>query len=105
VRGVTAPYGRQRFRVAGDRTAFDTAYGAYAEFQERLERYWCLRWLQQESVVHTGATVLREDVVRLDHLPLVQRLAGVPTLVRGQRVELDVLAIDLVALSVQTATA
>jgi len=46
--------------------------------------------LQQESVVHTGATVLREDVVRLDHLPLVQRLAGVPTLVRGQRVELDV---------------
>ncbi len=100
-RGLTASYAANDSELLAIVSAFETAYGAYAEFQERLERYWCLRWLQQERVTHIGATVLREEVVRLDHLPLVQRLAGAPALVRGQRIELDVLAIDLVALNVQ----
>ena len=28
---------------------FETMYGIYNEFQRSMERYWCLRWLQQEK--------------------------------------------------------
>lgn len=28
---------------------FDTMYAIYGDFQKSMERYWCLRWLQQEQ--------------------------------------------------------
>ena len=53
---------------------FDLTYAAYAEFQRGMERYWCLRWLQQEQVTTIDATVRRESLVKLDHLPLLLRV-------------------------------
>jgi exoribonuclease-2 len=29
---------------------FELAYDAYNEFQRGMERYWCLRWMQQEGI-------------------------------------------------------
>ena len=80
-------------------SGFDAAYAAYAEFQAKLERYWCLRWLQQEDVRRIGAAVVKDDLLRLDGLPLLTRLPGLPALARGQRIELDVLGCDEVELS------
>jgi exoribonuclease-2 len=94
-----APYAANDADLFSIVSGFDAAYTAYAEFQERMERYWCLRWLEQEAVRRTTATVLKGDVLRIDGLPLVTRLPGLPDLPRGQRIELDILGCDLVDLT------
>ena len=74
---------------------FELAYDAYAEFQRRMERFWCLRWLRQEKVAEADATVWRENLIRFDNLPLVAKVTGAPTLNPGDRVRVAVEAIDL----------
>jgi exoribonuclease-2 len=100
-RNAPAPYAANDADLFSIVSGFDAAYTAYAEFQQRLEHYWCLRWLQQESVRRIGATVLKGDVLRLDGLPFVTRLPGLPELPRGQRVELDILSCDEVNLTIE----
>lgn len=82
-------------------SSFDAAYATYADFQNRMERYWCLRWLRQEGITRTGATVVKGDVLRLDAMPFIMRLPGLPDLPRGQRLELDILSGDDIALSIE----
>ncbi|HSM98868.1 MAG TPA: RNB domain-containing ribonuclease, partial [Gallionella sp.] len=81
---------------------FDTMYGIYNEFQRSMERYWCLRWLQQEQVEIVTATVLRENLVKLDGIPLVFRAPSLPELPANSRVRLAIVSIDLLDLDVQT---
>jgi exoribonuclease-2 len=101
VRGEAPPYPANDADLYGIVSSFDAAYTSYSEYQERLERYWCLRWLRQESVTRVEATVLKPDLLRIDGLPMLTRLAGLPLLERGRRVELDVLGIDEVDLTVE----
>ncbi|MEO8157105.1 MAG: RNB domain-containing ribonuclease [Betaproteobacteria bacterium] len=79
---------------------FELAYDAYAEIQRGMERYWCLRWLIQENVTLTGADVLREELARIDRIPLVARVPSMPPAPPGSRVELALSDIDLLELTV-----
>ncbi len=76
---------------------FELTYASYADFQRDMERYWCLRWLAQEGVTTVTAQVLKENIVRLDAIPLVVKASGMPTLERGARVRLAISDIDLMA--------
>jgi len=82
---------------------FEAAYEIYGEYQRTMERYWSLRWLLQEEVATVSGTVLmRENLLRLDTVPLVQRVPSLPaTVTAGARVELAVGAIDLLDLTVE----
>jgi len=82
-------------------SAFDAAYSAYNDFQQTMERYWCLRWLGQEQVKQTEAVVLKDDVLRLNDVPLVIRLPGMPQVARGVQVKLDIVRWDEVDLSLE----
>lgn len=81
--------------------SFDTAYAAYADFQDKMERYWCLRYLEQEEVRELSATVLKENLVRIDGMPLVMRVGGLPELPSGSSVKLQRLSMDYLDLSVE----
>jgi exoribonuclease-2 len=65
---------------------FEAAYEAYAEHQRGLERYWCLRFIAQEGLAESGATVIRDELVRIEGLPLVCRTVGLPPSPAGERV-------------------
>jgi exoribonuclease-2 len=81
--------------------AFDAQYAAWGEFQNTMERYWCLRWLAQQGITRTTASVLRDDLVRLNNAPLVTRVGGLPSLARGTQVEIDLLDRDELTLEVE----
>ena len=79
-------------------SAFDATYGAYSDFQHGIERYWTLRWLQQNAVEQLDAAVMKDGLVRADTLPLVFRVPGTESLPRGTRVRARVVGVDLLTL-------
>ena len=100
VAGAPPPYvesDAELFAVLG---AFEVTYAQYAEFQNRMEHYWCLRWLEQESLREATASVVRDNLVRLDALPLYVRVADLPA-AAGPRVRLAIGAVDLLAATVE----
>ena len=80
---------------------FEAKYSAYADFQQAMERWWCLRWLRQEGLHKVEAVVIKEDLVRLRDAPLITRIPGLPLLERGQAILLEVLGMDELDLTVE----
>jgi len=78
---------------------FDAAYTLYNDFQRNMERYWCLRWLQQENITQFEVTVIRENLVRLSNLPLVGRISSLPECASNSRAILELTEVDLLELS------
>lgn len=81
-------------------SAFDARHAAYQEFQQKMERVWCLHWLRQEGIRRAQAVVVREDVLRLAQAPFYFRLPGLPGLASGRKVMVDVVEVDLIDTSV-----
>jgi exoribonuclease-2 len=73
---------------------FDDTYTAYADHQRRMEYFWCLRWLKQENRRHVPASVIKDDLVRLEEIPLILHVPGLGVHARGTRVMLEVVSTD-----------
>ncbi|MBM3392382.1 MAG: RNB domain-containing ribonuclease [Betaproteobacteria bacterium] len=95
--GAAPPFTARSETLLAAMRDFEIAYAAYAEFQRGMERYWCLRWLQQERVEATAAGVVRESLVRLERLPLFLRCPSLPACAPRTRVSVTVSGIDLLA--------
>ncbi|MBX9637134.1 MAG: RNB domain-containing ribonuclease, partial [Nitrosomonas sp.] len=81
---------------------FETAYGIYSEFQRAMERYWCLRWLLQENIQTINAQVIKENLVKFDHIPFVTRVPSLPEMAPGTYVKLKLSQVDLLERSVHS---
>jgi len=97
---LAAPFKPRDAQLFSVISAFDAAYGAYADFQHAIERYWTLQWLLQQGVTELDASVMKDGLVRADALPLVFKALGCETLARGSRVRVRITGTDLLTLDV-----
>ncbi len=100
LRGEPPPYGKGSETLLAVLRDFEIANDVYYDFQRSMERYWCLRWLLQESVMRSGGTVARENLVKLDPIPLLVKVPSLPDLPPMTRVEVEIGEIDLLDLTV-----
>ena len=84
-------------------SSFDTAYSAYNDFQNGIERYWTLKWLAQNGTTELDCAVMKDGMVRAEALPLVLHAAGTDSLPRGTRVRVRLVSTDLLTLDVHGA--
>ena len=99
--GTVAPYRANDETLLTAMRDFEAAYEAYGEFQRTMERYWCLRWLVQENRSVVTGSVIRENLVRLDEVPLVVRVPSLPPLEASAAVELEVDGMDFLEISLR----
>lgn len=58
--------------------AFESTYAAYSDFQTQMEYYWSLVYLLQENIREINGFILKEDLVRLEGVPISAKVSGIP---------------------------
>ncbi|MGO4393335.1 ribonuclease catalytic domain-containing protein [Variovorax sp. M-6] len=85
-------------------SGFDAAYSTYNAHQGGMERFWTLKYLQQQGITELEATLIKDvpngALARADTLPLVFMVTGTQGLQRGARVRVRLGEVDEIALDV-----
>ena len=102
---LAAPFKPKDAELFSIISSFDATYGAYNGYQAGMERFWTLKYLQQNAITELDATVIKEGMhggflVRADSLPLVLPVLGAQGLARGARVRVKLGEIDEITLDV-----
>ncbi|RZM02484.1 MAG: RNB domain-containing ribonuclease, partial [Variovorax sp.] len=83
-------------------SGFDAAYATYNAYQGGMERFWTLKYLQQQGITELDVSVIKDlpngALVRAETLPLVFPVAGQQP--RGARLRVKLGEIDEIALDV-----
>lgn len=106
--GVTAPmqapFKAKEIDLLKRMSAFDERYKAYNEQQNKMEKYWCLQWLNQrmsDGFYEGEAIVIKDTALRLTAVPLYLPCATIPDgLPLQSKVIVRLSGIDWVALTV-----
>ena len=97
---MVAPFPPRDATLMGIAADFEACYSAYGEYQDRLEKYWCLRWVAQDEVPkQVFVRHLKEGMSRVESVPLhlpVPELASHP---RMTRAEVNIADVDLLQLT------
>ena len=100
---LVAPFKPKDAELFSIISGFDAAYSAYNGFQSGIERYWTLKYLQQNGITELTATLFKDNLVRADELPLVLPATGAMGLPRGARVRIRLGDIDEITLDITSA--
>ena len=99
---LVAPFKPKDTELFAIISGFDAAYSAYNGFQAGIERYWTLKYLQQNGITELIATAFKDNLVRADELPLVLPAAGAQGLPRGARVRVRLGEIEQITLDIHS---
>jgi exoribonuclease II len=97
---LAAPFKPKDANLFAIISAFDAAYTAYNGFQNGMERYWTLKHLEQNGITDLTATLIKDNLVRADSLPLVLPVLGAEGLPRGAHVRVHLGQVDEISLDV-----
>ena len=86
-------------------SSFDAAYSAYNGYQAGMERFWTLKYVEQNGITELNATVFKEGpggsfLVRADDIPLVFPVLGAQNLPRGARLKVKLGEADEITLDI-----
>lgn len=102
---LAAPFKPKDAELFGIISSFDGAYSAYNGYQAGMERFWTLKYLEQNAITELDGAVIKDNgpngvLVRADSLPLVISVAGAQALPRGARVRVKLGEIDEITLDI-----
>ncbi|MBK1684712.1 ribonuclease catalytic domain-containing protein [Rhodoferax fermentans] len=97
---LAAPFKPKDAELFSIISSFDATYAAYNGFQNAMERFWVLKYVQQQGITELPASLFKDNLVRADHLPLVLPVAGAQGLPRWAQVMVRLGDIDEVSLDI-----
>ena len=102
---LAAPFKPKDAELFGIISSFDGAYSAYNSYQAGMERFWTLKYLEQNGITELTASVFKEGpngsfLVRADNLPLVLPVLGAQNLPRGAHIRIKLGEIDEISLDI-----
>ncbi|MFZ3125388.1 MAG: RNB domain-containing ribonuclease [Acidovorax sp.] len=102
---LAAPFKPKDAELFSIISSFDAAYSAYNGYQAGMERFWTLKYLEQNGITELNATVFKEGpggsfLVRADELPLVFPVLGAQNLPRGARLKVNLGEVDEITLDI-----
>jgi exoribonuclease II len=98
---LAAPFKPKDAELFSIISGFDAAYSAYNGYQAGMERFWTLRYIQQNGLTELAGVAFKDGLVRADDLPLVLPVLGGNELPRGAHVRVKLGEIDLITLDVK----
>jgi exoribonuclease II len=98
---LAAPFKPKDAELFSIISGFDAAYAAYNAHQAGMERFWTLKYLEQQGVHELVGTLFKEGLVRADDLPLVLPVMGGGELPRGAKLRVKLGDIDPITLDVR----
>jgi exoribonuclease II len=97
---MVAPFPPRDAALMGIAADFESCYQAYGEYQDRLEKYWCLRWIAQDGdSKNVYVRHLKEGMSRVEQVPLHLPIPELMSQPRMTRAQVTVSDVDLLQLS------
>ncbi len=95
---LISPFSQKESNLDTLTNIFNDTYNAYHEAQNKIERYWCIRWLKQENIKQVNGTLGKDGFIRFNNIPFSTTKTDLALYPRGSIISLDINSLDEVNL-------